>query len=202
MTLPGPAAVPVSTLPEKPEPTLARAHAELIVAIGRDADRQAFATLYEYFAPRLKAFLMRAGTPAGNAEDLAQETLLMVWRKAASFDPQRAGASTWIYAIARNLRIDQFRRAEQPEGLELDPSMAPDDPATPAELWETRHREQSVRAAMASLTPEQQQIVKLSFFEEQAHAEIARVLNIPLGTAKSRIRRTLGQLRAMLEALR
>ena len=85
--------------------------AALIVAIARTGDRAAFSNLFMFFAPRVKSYLLRLGMGNGEAEDLAQETLLTVWRKAASFDPERAGASTWIFTIARNLRLDAARRA-------------------------------------------------------------------------------------------
>ncbi|MFY8150776.1 MAG: sigma factor, partial [Hyphomicrobiales bacterium] len=82
----------------------------LVQAIASSADRRAFAQLFEHFAPRVKGLLMRGGTPPDLAEELAQETLMTVWRKAALFDPAKAGASTWIATIARYLRIDHARR--------------------------------------------------------------------------------------------
>ena len=81
-------------------------------------DRAAFAALFAHFAPRVKAWLMRQGAPPAQAEDLAQEALLMVWRKAPLFDPAKASAGTWVFTIARNLRIDAIRRERRPE---LDP---------------------------------------------------------------------------------
>ena len=82
----------------------------LIVAVATHRDRAAFSTLFEYFAPRLKTYMQRSGATEAGAEELAQEAMLTVWRKAALFDPEGAGASAWIFAIARNLRIDAFRR--------------------------------------------------------------------------------------------
>src|SRR5690348_424827 len=102
----------------------------LIEAVGLRRDREAFARLFEHFAPRLKSYLMRAGAGPVAAEDFAQEAMLTVWRKAALFDPTRAGASTWIFTIARNLRIDAARRAKF-DLREPDLSELPDDPEQP-----------------------------------------------------------------------
>ena len=88
---------------------------DCIIAIAVRRDRAAFALLFGHFAPRLKSFFIRSGAANGLAEDLAQETLLMVWRKAALFDPARAQASTWIFTIARNLRIDARRKERDPQ---------------------------------------------------------------------------------------
>ena len=91
------------------------------VLLGRVAamrDRAAFAALFAHFAPRVKAYLLRLGAPPALAEDLAQEALLSLWRKAHLFDPAKASAATWLFTIARNLRIDALRRERRPE---LDP---------------------------------------------------------------------------------
>src|SRR5690606_24045696 len=84
--------------------------ARAIAAVARARDRGAFGELFGYFAPRVKTYLIRGGASPALAEDLAQETLLTVWRRAESFDPARANASTWIFTIARNLRIDRLRK--------------------------------------------------------------------------------------------
>ena len=88
--------------------------ADLIESIASRQDRAAFAKLFSHFAPRVKAFIMRSGTDAETAQEVAQEALIMVWRKAASFERQRASAATWIYTIARNKRIDLLRRGARP----------------------------------------------------------------------------------------
>ena len=83
---------------------------DLLVAVARRRDREAFARLFAHFAPRLKAYLMKSGAPAPAADDFAQDAMLTVWRKAELFDPSRARAATWIFTIARNRRIDVLRR--------------------------------------------------------------------------------------------
>ncbi len=192
---------PVLTPPPKMPPPEPPPWSALIVAIACRQDRQAFAQLFEYFAPRIKSFLQRSGLREDAAEELAQEAMLTVWRKAGLFDPSTKGAAAWIFTIARNLRIDAYRRslrdpsAETSDaGLEfqIDESPAPD-----AQLVVSQS-EIRVRAALSQLSPEQMKVVELSFFEEKAHSEIAQALDIPLGTVKSRLRLAMEKLRKLL----
>jgi RNA polymerase sigma-70 factor, ECF subfamily len=170
-----------------------------IVAIAQRRDRARFAELFQYFAPRLKSFFVRLGVAPGAAEDLAQDTMLTVWRKAEYFDPARASAATWIFTIARNLRIDMRRRERDPHLLETFTDIEPGP--DPGELALTSEREVRVRAALRQLTADQADVVRLSFFEDRPHPEIARALNIPLGTVKSRLRLAMNRLRALVEDL-
>lgn len=170
-----------------------------VVAIARTRDRGRFADLFLFFAPRLKAFFLRLGVASGAAEDLAQEVMFTVWRKADYFDPERASAATWIFTIARNLRIDLKRREQKPALTEddLDYLGEPD----PGEQTLALEREQRVRAALLELPGEQAEVIRLSFFEDRPHAEIAQSLAIPLGTVKSRIRLAMNRLRTLVGEL-
>jgi RNA polymerase sigma-70 factor (ECF subfamily) len=174
----------------------------LILAIARDADRQAFAALFRHFAPRLKSYLSRTGLPANAAEELAQETMLAVWRKASYFDPARAGAATWVFTIARNLRIDLLRRERHRSTFATEADAEPVDETSGETVLMTAEREARVRAALSALSEEQAAIVRLSFFQEKPHSAIAQELGIPLGTAKSRVRLALARLRVLLEDLK
>lgn len=177
----------------------AQSLAALIDAVARLRDRTAYAVLFKHFAPRVKAYLRRAGMEGTAADEVTQEVMLTLWRKAAQFDPARAGAATWVFAIARNARIDHARRRRD-NSLPGQPDAAGEDHAPSAEaLTLTAEREALVRAALETLSPEQQQIMQLSFFSETPHAAIAAALNLPLGTVKSRIRLGLARLRALLE---
>lgn len=175
-------------------------------AIARHGDRQAFAALFKHFAPRVKSYLMRLGTSDSLAEELAQETMVNVWRKAAGFDASRASVSTWIFTIARNLRVDHFRRQGNrlSEGHAADVGdevdLADTLPALDEQLL-ARQREAGVREAMARLSPDQLQVLRMSFYEEQPHARIAQELGIPLGTVKSRVRLAMHHLRRLLDGL-
>ena len=172
----------------------------LIQRVAAQADRAAFAALFQQFAPKVKSYMLRLGASGAAAEELAQETMLAVWRKAALFDPARAGASTWIFTIARNLRIDAIRR-ERPAPAEEDPSDSAPEPGADAAVL-AAELQTRVRDAMKALPPEQVQIVELSFFSEEPHSAIAERLGLPLGTVKSRLRLAMGRLRALLEDVR
>ncbi len=174
--------------------------ARLIKAIAAQADREAFTSLFNHFAPRVKSYLTRLGAPGAAAEELAQETLLTVWRKAAQFDPARAGASTWIFTIARNLRIDALRR-DRPAPTEEDPTDNEPEPTADVVMF-AAERDDRVRGALKTLSREQVEVIELSFFAEAPHSEIAERLGLPLGTVKSRLRLAMGRLRSLLEDVR
>lgn len=170
----------------------------MLVAISERQDRAAFSGLFSHFAPRVKAYLIRHGATNETAEELAQETLLRVWRKAHLFDPNVAAPSTWIFRIARNLRIDRIRRERRPEFDPEDPALVRDaDPAADQQL-ETSQEGARIRAAIDLLPPDQKQAIVLSFFEDKPHSEIADELGLPLGTVKSRIRLAFARVRQTL----
>lgn len=169
--------------------------AELLAGAGR-GDKQAFAALFTRYAPRVKSYLIRLGAPGAMAEDLAQDAMVAVWRRAASYDAGKAKPSTWVFVIARNAWIDRLRREKvelayrqhhQPSELMSDE--APDDAAV------RKSEEARISEAMASLSEDQRQVVRLSFFEDRPHSEIAARLSLPLGTVKSRLRLALMKLR-------
>lgn len=172
--------------------------ARLLHAVGAGRDRAAFAALFRHFGPRLKAFFMRSGLSAGIAEDLAQETMLSVWRKASYYDARRAGVATWVFTIARNLRIDHLRR--QPGMMTEPPDQEDTEPVELSVLG--AERDLQVRRALACLSPEQQAVIRLSYYGEKSQSEIAGELGIPLGTVKSRVRLAMERLRAKLEDVR
>ncbi len=175
-----------------------REPARLIEAIARGQDRAAFAALFQLYAPRIKSFLVRTGTAAETAEDLAQEAMLTVWRKAGYFDGSRASAGAWIFAIARNLRIDRVRRDRRVQAHALYDVLDQEEPERPDRLVADAERDQRVRAALGALSRDQLAVVELSFFQGRAHGDISRVLGIPLGTVKSRLRLAMVRLRELL----
>jgi RNA polymerase sigma factor (sigma-70 family) len=175
--------------------------AELIGRVASSGDREAFKALFDHFAPRIKGFLINAGCTSEEADEIAQSTLIAVWRKAAQFDPNTTGAVAWIFTIARNLRIDAARRGMRKgqlnQAIELDHGL---DVSESAEAIVSRAESVTrVTAAIDRLSPEQFAVIRLSFIEERSHPEIAAMLGIPLGTVKSRIRLAMLRLRELLD---
>ncbi len=170
-----------------------------VLSLVAERDREAFAALFAHFAPRLKSYMLRLGSSAPQAEELAQEAMVTVWRKADRYDPARAAASTWIFTIARNLRIDAYRRSNHPELDPEDPALVPDPP--PAADAEVARKQDArrIRAALAELPEEQREVVRMSFFDDKTHTEISEILDIPLGTVKSRIRLAFARIRTSLD---
>jgi len=173
---------------------------ETLLARVAQGDREAFARLFGAYAGKVKGYLMRLGAPAAAAEDLMQDAMVSIWRRAASFDVTKAKASTWIFVIARNAWIDRLRREKTELAYRQATPMseesedeAPDDAAARGQT------EEQMAAALATLSAEQRQVVQLSFFEDRPHSEIAERLSLPLGTVKSRLRLALIKLRAHWE---
>jgi RNA polymerase sigma-70 factor, ECF subfamily len=163
-------------------------------------DREGFAAVFARYAPRVKSYLLRLGAPGAIAEDLAQDAMLSVWRRAASYDPAKAKASTWIFVIARNAWIDKLRREKVELAYrETSPVSEESDDEAPDEAAMRTQTEEQVSAALATLSDEQRQVVQLSFFEDMPHSEIAEALSLPLGTVKSRLRLALIKLRGHWE---
>ncbi|MBM3408623.1 MAG: sigma-70 family RNA polymerase sigma factor [Gammaproteobacteria bacterium] len=177
----------------------AQESAELIEAIAARQDRAAFASLFRHFAPRVKGFIMRGGADAEAAQEVAQEALMIVWRKAATFDRARASAATWIFTIARNKRIDLLRRAARPVDAEdwlmvyAPESENADKSILAGQTYDRAHH------LLEGLSEDQLSVIRKAFFEDKSHSVIAAELQLPLGTVKSRIRLALGRLRDALK---
>ena len=171
-----------------------------MAAVADRKDRAAFARLFDHFAPRLNAYLLRLGTEPAAAEEITQEVMVTLWRKAALFDPEKASVATWLYRVARNRRIDLLRRGRL---AFLDTVDAVLDSADETDLEATvdlQRREAAVRVALASLPEEQLSLVRLAFFDGLSHSEISARTGLPLGTVKSRIRLGFTRLRRTLES--
>ncbi|MGD1925463.1 MAG: sigma-70 family RNA polymerase sigma factor [Paracoccaceae bacterium] len=171
---------------------------DLLLRVAQNGDRAAFKALFHRYAGRIKAFMIKGRVAPDQAEEIAQEVMVSVWRKAASYDPAKAGVATWIFTIARNRRIDVIRRETRPEPDPDDPLYRPDPPEDPQASLARGERDRLVREALAELSDEQREIVRLSFFAGLSHGEIAEQLDVPLGTGNSRIRLAFGRLRTAL----
>ena len=161
--------------------------------IHEGGDHAAFAELFAHFAPRVKAFLMKAGADETTAEECAQDVMATLWRKAHMFDATRATVSTWIFTIARNRRIDMLRRERRPEPEEL--AWGPDEVPEAAETLLLQQESARLKAALGQLPAAQRELVEKAYFGELSHSEIARQTGLPLGTIKSRLRLALEKLR-------
>jgi RNA polymerase sigma-70 factor (ECF subfamily) len=183
--------------PHEGEPPLA----DLLAAVAERQDRRAFATLFGHFAPRLKAYMRRLGLPEARAEDLVQEVMLIVWRRAALYDRAQASVSTWIFTIARTRRIDELRRERRPEIDPDDPALVRDDTPAADLLVSQAQVSRRLRAAVETLPEEQAEVLRRNFFEDKPHGDIAAELALPLGTVKSRLRLALAKLREAMRGL-
>jgi RNA polymerase sigma-70 factor (ECF subfamily) len=175
---------------------------DLLQRIGEKRDVDAFHELFQSYGPRIKSYMMRQGADSNTAEELAQETLLTVWRKARLYAGDKGSATTWIFTIARNLRIDRLRRefpwVELPEGHDQTAS----DEAPPDEIVSERERGVRVQAALSELPADQYEVVSLAYLEGLSHSEIAERLQLPLGTVKSRMRLAYAKIRDSVEELK
>ena len=184
-------APPVNTPPSADEA------AGWLKRIAEKGDKAAFISLFDYFAPRIKSFLRRQGLEPAQAEDLAQDVMFQIWRRAAQFDPSKARASTWIYTIARNRLIDE-RRKNRPMGVQLPETDIVEGSDAPMHEMEMGAEGARIRAAMSDLPPEHRDLIEESYFNEYSHSAIAEKRNLPLGTVKSRLRLALKHLRKNL----
>ena len=173
----------------------------LLLRVGSDRDRFAFKKLYEHFAPRLKSFLLRIGSDMSAAEEICQESMIMVWRRAETFNPDSAGASTWIFTIARNKRIDKLRKDNRPLPDLNDPSFFQIPVDKSDDILQRVEEEKKIKNALKNLPPEQAKLILSAYYEEKSHRKIADETNLPLGTVKSRIRLAINRLRSQLEEL-
>jgi RNA polymerase sigma-70 factor (ECF subfamily) len=189
------ARVPPSVTPVKEE---SAAHwAGQMAAVAANRDVEAFMRVFAYFGPRVKRYLcgLRVSEPA--ADDLVQETMLRVWRHAAQFDPTRATLSTWLFRIARNLYIDSVRR--QPHWIDTQDALERLD-ATGSELGQGEWLADGevLERAIAALPAGQARMLRMAYFEAKSHTEIAHELDVPLGSVKSVLRRTILKLQVVL----
>lgn len=142
---------------------------------------------------------MRGGCDPASAEEVVQEVMVTLWRRAETFDPAQASASTWVFTIARNKRIDMIRRERRPEIDADDPALVPEAEPAADRVVESVQDSEQLHAALIVLPTEQQEILRLAYFEDLPHREIAQRCDMPLGTVKSRIRLALSRLRKSMK---
>jgi RNA polymerase sigma-70 factor (ECF subfamily) len=167
-----------------------------------DRDTDAFATLYDRHSRMAFGLAYRMLGDASAAEDVVQEAFLSVWRQADTFRPGRAAARTWLLSIVHHRAVDRLRRMDSREVVEATMDEPPDraDERTDVEQEVAALVEaQQVRSALGVLPPDQRRAIELAYFGGHSHGEIARMLGIPTGTVKSRLRIGLEKLRTVLQ---
>ncbi len=174
---------------------------ELVWLVATKGDVQAFARLFDHFAPRIEAYLIRLGQDQGRAEEIAQEVMTTLWQKAGQYDPLQASVSTWLYRIARNRNIDAGRRRRD---ASIDPHSSVFleiiDRENGADEKLSAGEEASIVVRVIETLPEEQRrLIVLAFYEGMSHSEIASLTGQPLGTVKSRIRLAFARMRHLLE---
>ena len=166
-------------------------------AIRDDKDRKAFAEIFGHFAPRVKGFLMKSGANPELAEDVTQEVMATLWRKAHMFDPAKASVSTWIFTIARNRKIDVLRKQRRPEPEDL--PWGPEAEPAQEDVLALQQDCENLNEALAALPDKQKELIVKAYYGDLTHNEIAEQTGLPLGTIKSRIRLALERLRHQMK---
>ncbi len=172
--------------------------AAYVQAIAADKSRDAFTRLFNHMAPRIKAYCLKRGASNAEAEETAQETMIQVWRRAGQYDPARASVSTWVFTIARNKRIDLFRKEQRPELTAEDLTQTMSDPGDQESQLALAQAGESLAEKIRDLSPDQAEVIQKAFFEDKTHQAIAEEMDLPLGTVKSRIRLALTKLRSSM----
>jgi RNA polymerase sigma-70 factor (ECF subfamily) len=171
----------------------------LIKRVAESNDRSAFTDLFKLVGPRIKGYLMKLGSSDIVAEDLLQEVMLTVWRRAETFDRGKAAVSTWLFTIARNKRIDMLRKEIRPQLDPLDPMLSPNQDESADEVYSSKQESMKISEAIERLPLEQAILIKKTYYEDKSHSIIAKELSMPLGTVKSRIRLASTRLKKILE---
>ena len=180
-------------------PTVGLLDSGLVEAVAKDRSREAFSELFDRYAPKVRFFAMKMGADGPAADEVVQEAMLAVWRKAETFDSSKASFSTWLYTVARNKRITMLRKTPAPAVDPEDPAYEPSAEANQDDHIEATENQEKLSVAISRLPGDQARIVKMSFYEGKAHQEISGELNLPLGTVKSRSRLALAKLRKSVE---
>ena len=167
---------------------------DLMSRISINRDERAFSKLFDFLAPKINAYYLKNNLGIEQSEELTQEVLSTIWTKANLFDPERSKFITWAFTIARNKKIDFYRKTKNRKAEEADIRhfLYENNKLSDYEL------ESSISKIREELDENQQKLIKMSFFEQKSHKKIAEELEIPLGTVKSRIRTTLNKMQKYL----
>lgn len=186
------------------QPATADPWTDKLTAVADRRDRDAYAELFQHFAPLIKAYGLSTSNAQGLqqfAEELTQEVMIKVWQRAHLFDRSKASASTWIFSIARNTRIDLLRRQARHRGdLDADDIWIEAEYGEPVSEFQRKRVERIVHEGLRQLPMEQSQVIGKVYLEGKSHSEVADELDLPLGTVKSRVRLALQKLKVTIGA--
>jgi RNA polymerase sigma factor (sigma-70 family) len=175
---------------------------DCIVRVADHRDKAAFSILFDHYAPLIRAYSL-ARDPGANlvADELAQEVMIRIWLKAGSYNSQLANINTWIYTLARNCRIDYFRRngrfVSEIDPTEIFNNMEDEGPS-PFQLAHQSRLEDNIRAGLEKLPREQSEILTKVYLEGKSHQQTSEELKLPLGTVKSRVRLAIKKLKVLV----
>lgn len=171
---------------------------ELLQKSARHHDRDAFAAFFRHFAPRIRGYYLRGGVARDIADELLQEVMLRVWRGASTYESERGSIESWMFRIARNVRIDRRKKERYCEVEAGDPALLPAPPERPDEAALATERASRLQEALASLPSEQAAALRSMYFGQKTAQAIADEEAVPVGTVKSRLRLGFQHLRAAL----
>jgi len=167
--------------------------------IAETQDRLAFSNIFNYFAPRLKSFFIKLGCSESQSEEIIQEVMISIWTKSKTYNSEKSSVSTWVYTIAKNKRIDKIRKEKKHYSSESDESLEIPIPSIQEDQVIATEISEKINNCISYLPKEQAELLKLSYFYEKTHSDIASELKIPLGTVKSRIRLALSKMKNLVE---
>ena len=169
----------------------------LMVKITNDRDEMAFSDLFDFLAPKIKSYYLQNGLTNDTAEELTQEVMSIIWSKSDKYDPSKSAVSTWVFTIARNKKVDFYRKNSRFDYNEEDIREFIYEENQNNKINESEINDQ-IKIINQELDSGQQKLIKMNFFENKSHKKIAEELEIPLGTVKSRIRHILTKMHRIL----
>ena len=169
----------------------------LMVKITNDRDEMAFSDLFDFLAPKIKSYYLQNGLTNDTAEELTQEVMSIMWSKSDKYDPSKSAVSTWVFTIARNKKVDFYRKNTRFNYNEEDIREFLYEENQNDKINESEINDQ-IKIINQELDSGQQKLIKMNFFENKSHKKIAEDLEIPLGTVKSKIRHILKNMQKIL----
>ena len=168
---------------------------DLVKKVSEERDEIAFSEIFDFIAPKINSYFFQNNISIEQAEELTQEVLSTIWLKAELFNPEKSKFITWSFTIARNKKIDYYRRNQK--------NVANEEDIRDFLYTENKSDDYEIESTIKNITKDldenQKKLIKMSFFEQKSHKNIARELEIPIGTVKSRIRASLNKMQKHIQ---